>query len=149
MAARAPGLAAIDQVRGLSDKARCDPPNKTFRDLPLHVGSLTLPSSALDGRPRTSPPKLRRQPLQLSHRQSISMRPLRPSPISPCSETPWVDCSELVRPPESVCACTSAVIGPVVDRISWNRSARQGVLRLGIGRCDGRKNSCVSIRSFL
>src|SRR5262245_66310304 len=87
MAAQAPDLAAIDQVRGLSDKARCDPPNKTFRDLPLHVGSLTLPSSALDGRPRTSPPKLRRQPLQLSHRQSISM----PSPISTCSETPWAD----------------------------------------------------------
>src|SRR5262245_9176655 len=63
----------------------------------------------------------------------------------------WIShhCSELVRPPESVCACTSAVIRPVVDRISWNRSARQGVLRLGIGRCDGRKNSCVSIRSSL
>src|SRR5215813_11182106 len=63
----------------------------------------------------------------------------------------WIShhCSELVRPPESVCACTSAVIGLVVDRISWNRSARQGVLRLGIGRCDGRKNSCVSIRSSL
>src|SRR5262249_48215286 len=57
--------------------------------------------------------------------------------------------SQLVGPPESVCACTSAVIGLVVDRISWNRSARQGVLRLGIGRCDGRKNSCVSIRSSL
>src|SRR5262249_26425140 len=34
MAAQAPGLAAIDQVSRLSDKARCDPPNKTFQGLP-------------------------------------------------------------------------------------------------------------------
>jgi hypothetical protein len=33
-AAQAPGLAAIDQVCRLSDKARCDPPNKTFQGLP-------------------------------------------------------------------------------------------------------------------
>src|SRR5262249_11951671 len=33
-AAHAAGLAAIDQVCRLSDKARCDPPNKTFQDLP-------------------------------------------------------------------------------------------------------------------
>src|SRR6516164_7045051 len=36
-----------------------------------------------------------------------------------------------------------------LDRISWNPSARQGVLSIGIGRCDGRKSSCVSIRSSL
>src|SRR5262249_60189018 len=32
-----------------------------------------------------------------------------------------------------------------VDRISWNPSARQGVLSIGIGRCDGRKSSWVSL----
>src|SRR5262249_14294184 len=32
--AQAAGLAAIDQVCRLSDKARCDPPNKTYQGLP-------------------------------------------------------------------------------------------------------------------
>src|SRR5437899_10631251 len=33
-AAQAAGLAAIDLVCRLSDKARCDPPNKTYQGLP-------------------------------------------------------------------------------------------------------------------
>src|SRR5262249_28644009 len=46
-AAQAAGLAAIDQVCRLSDKARCDPPNKTYQGLPpLAVPSPRAQSSS-------------------------------------------------------------------------------------------------------